>query len=137
LLYRVLADLIVAVHVGYVTFVVVGQLLIWAGLLLRWRWVCNPVFRWVHLVMMAVVGLEAAFDITCPLTSWEATLRRWAGQEAAGESFLGRLLHDLIFVDLPPSVISALHITFALVVVGTFVLAPPRPWNRRRISAGT
>jgi hypothetical protein len=137
LLYRILADLVVAVHVGYVAFVVVGQILIWAGLLLRWRWVRNPVFRWVHLVMMAVVGLEAAFDVTCPLTSWEATLRRWAGQQAAGESFLGRLLHELIFVDLPPAVITALHITFALLVLGTFVLAPPRRRKPRQLSAGT
>jgi hypothetical protein len=132
LLYRVLADAVVAVHVGYVAFVVVGQLLIWAGLLLRWRWVRNPVFRWVHLAMMVVVGLEAVFDIICPLTRLEANLRRWAGQSAAGESFLGRLLHDLIFVDLPPAVLSALHISFALLVLATFVLAPPRPWTGRR-----
>ncbi|MGH7171528.1 MAG: hypothetical protein ACRELF_03120 [Gemmataceae bacterium] len=41
------------------------------------------------------------------------------------ESFVGRLLHDLIFVDWPPWVINCLHIGFALVVLGTFVLAPP------------
>jgi hypothetical protein len=135
LLYRILADAVVAVHVGYVAFVVIGQLLVWAGLLLRWRWVRNPVFRWVHLAMMAVVGLEAVFDIVCPLTRLEATLRRWAGQAAAGESFLGRLLHDLIFVDLPPAVISAIHISFALLVLATFVLAPPWSWTARRFHA--
>jgi hypothetical protein len=132
LLYRFLADVVVAVHVGYVAFVVVGQLLIWAGLALRWAWVRNPVFRWVHLVLMTIVGLEAVFDITCPLTRWEANLRRWAGQEVAGESFLGRLLHNLIFVDLPPAVISALHISFSVLVLGTFILAPPRSRSKRR-----
>jgi hypothetical protein len=135
--YGYLADLIVAVHVGYVSFVVLGQLAIWIGLLLRWPWVRNPWFRWIHLAMMTVVGLEAAFNITCPLTHWEAELRRLAGQEVQGESFLGRLLHNLIFVDLPAPVITGLHITFALLVIGTFVLAPPRRFGRGKGTDGT
>jgi polyferredoxin len=126
LFYGILADLVVAVHVAYVSFVVFGQLAIWAGLLRGWRWVRNVWFRWIHLAMITVVGLEAALGITCPLTHWEDTLRALAGQEVQGDSFLGRLLHNLIFVDLPPAVIAAMHITFALLVLGTFVLAPPR-----------
>jgi hypothetical protein len=132
--YRYLADLIVAVHVGYVGFVVLGQLAIWLGLLLRWAWVRNAWFRCVHLVMMCIVGLEAAFDITCPLTRWEANLRHLAGQESAGDSFLGRMLHNLIFVSLPEAVITGVHISFALLVVATFLLAPPRFRKRPRQS---
>lgn len=33
--YSLLADAIVAVHVAYVSYVVIGQLLIWWGLMLR------------------------------------------------------------------------------------------------------
>jgi hypothetical protein len=124
--YGLLADLIVAVHVAYVSYVVFGQLLIWLGLVLRWRWIRNPWFRWTHLVMMLIVGAEAALHIECPLTRWENVLRGWAGQPLSGESFVGRLLHDLIFVNWPPWVVDGLHILFALVVLGTFVLAPPR-----------
>jgi hypothetical protein len=132
LFYRGLADLIVAIHVGYVGFVVLGQVAIWIGLLLRWHWIRNPWFRWVHLLMITIVGLEAALGLTCPLTRWEATLRNLAGQEVQGDSFLGRLLHNLIFVDLPSPVIAAIHITFALLVLGTFVLAPPRRFGQAR-----
>jgi hypothetical protein len=124
--YRWLADLVVAIHVGFVGFVVLGQLAIWAGLLSGWNWVRNPWFRWVHLVMMTVVALEAVFGITCPLTRWESDLRLLAGQEVRGDTFLGRALHHLIFVDLPSTVINALHVSFATLVVVTFVLAPPR-----------
>jgi hypothetical protein len=124
--YRLAADVVVVVHVGYVFFVVLGQLAIWLGLALRWRWIYNSWFRWVHLVMMAIVGLEAVFNITCPLTRAESVLRGWGSEVAAEDSFVGRLLHNLIFVDLPSAVLSALHITFALLVVATFVLAPPR-----------
>lgn len=124
--YGIVADAIVALHVAYVSYVVLGQLAIWLGLALRWRWVRNPWFRWTHLVMIAIVGLEALFDITCPLTRWEENVRRLVGQPTTGESFLGRILHNLIFVDWPPAVVNGLHIAFALLVLGTFVLAPPR-----------
>jgi hypothetical protein len=124
--YRLLADLVVAAHVAYVSYVVVGQLLIWLGLALRWQWVRNPWFRWTHLIMMLIVGGEALLDIECPLTRWERGFRALAGQETSEESFVGRLLHNLIFVSWPPWVINTLHVTFALVVLGTFVLGPPR-----------
>jgi cytochrome c biogenesis protein CcdA len=135
MLYRYLADLVVAIHVAYVSFVVFGQLAIWLGLLVGWSWVRNPWFRWIHLVLMTIVGLEAVLGITCPLTDWESALRERAGQQVQGELFVGRLLHNLIFVDLPSSVITAIHITFALLVIGTFVLAPPRRSQRRPVSS--
>jgi hypothetical protein len=125
--YGLLADAIVAVHVAYVCYVVFGQLAIWLGLALRWRWIRNPWFRWTHLVMMTIVGLEAALNLECPLTRWEKGLRELAGQPVSGESFVGRLLHNLIFVDWPLWVVNCLHVAFALLVLGTFVLAPPRP----------
>lgn len=124
--YGLLADVVVAIHVAYVSYVVFGQLLIWLGLALHWQAVRNPWFRWTHLIMILIVGGEALLDIECPLTRWERSFRTLAGREVSGESFVGRLLHDLIFVSWPPWAINSLHITFALVVLGTFVLAPPR-----------
>ena len=134
MVYSLLADVVVGVHVAYVSYVVFGQLLIWLGLLRRWSWIGNPWFRWTHLAMILIVGGEAVLDIECPLTRWERNLREAAGQAVSGESFVGRLLHELIFVDWSPWVVNALHIIFALVVLGTFVLAPPR---RRSLPAST
>src|SRR5262249_30053427 len=48
-LYKLAADLVVVVHFGYVSFVLVGQVLILLGVMCRWRWVRNPWFRWLHL----------------------------------------------------------------------------------------
>jgi hypothetical protein len=132
LFYHVLADFVVAFHAAYVGYVVLGQLAIFAGVLFRWEWIRNLWFRWTHLVMMSIVGLEAACDITCPLTTLETTLRAWAGEVATEGSFLGRLLHDLIFFDASPRVLAALHMGFALLVIGTFVLAPPRSFRQRQ-----
>jgi hypothetical protein len=133
--YAVLADGVVAVHVAYVAFIVLGQLLILLGAACRWRWVRNFWFRVTHLVAIAIVAVEAAFDYTCPLTSLEYTLRDWAGEQPSAESFIGRLLQSVIVHDWPPWVFNVSHITFGFLVLLTFVLAPPRwPWRFRQAS---
>src|SRR5947208_13548246 len=100
--YGLLADVIVAVHVAYVSYVVFGQLAIFAGVVLRWQWIRNCWFRLTHLVAISIVAFEAIMNITCPLTLWEEQLRRAAGQATSGETFVGRLLHYLILYDWPP-----------------------------------
>src|SRR5579884_4026965 len=87
--YGLLADLVVAVHVAYVSFVVLGQLAILVGILARWRWVRNRWFRVAHLIAILIVAAEAALDITCPLTDWEDRLRHLAGQTGYQCDFLG------------------------------------------------
>src|SRR5262245_52600967 len=126
--YSLLADFVVAVHVGYVGFVVVGQFLILLGLALRWDWVRNPWFRISHLLAIVLVGVEAVCGIDCPLTLWEVRLRHLAGQDVSAESFVGRLLHNLIFYDFETWVFNVAHVAFAMLVIVTFLVAPPR-WH--------
>src|SRR4051812_8704333 len=99
--YRLLADLVVAVHFAYVAFVVVGQVLILVGLWRGWRWVRNVWFRAAHLLAIAVVAAEAVCNLPCPLTVWEQTLRELGGTPAQGGTFVGNLLHGLIFYQAP------------------------------------
>ena len=125
-MYGFLADLMVAVHVGYIGYVVVGQLLIWAGWALGWQWVRNFWFRATHLLAIGIVVYEELMDIRCPLSVWEEYFREKAGQPVSGETFLGRLLHSLIFYDFEPWVFTAIYLTTLAVVVLTLVLCPPR-----------
>jgi lysylphosphatidylglycerol synthetase-like protein (DUF2156 family) len=126
-----LADSLVAAHAAYVAYVVVGLLLIWIGLARGWRWIRNAWFRLTHLAAIGIVALEAMFGIECPLTSWERQLREAAGQPVSDATFIGRLFHNLLFYeDVPPWVFTILHIGCALLVIATFVLAPPR-WSKR------
>jgi hypothetical protein len=134
--YRLLADLIVAIHSGYVAFVLVGQLLILIGLWRGWSWVRNWWFRVVHLVAISIVALEAVFNIACPLTTWEQRLRELAGDEVSRGTFIGDLLHNLIFVRAPDWAFTAAYVTFAAVVVATFLFAPPRRRSRIGEPAG-
>jgi hypothetical protein len=124
--YGVLADVIVAVHVAYVSYVVFGQLAIFVGVAARWQWIRNFWFRATHLLAISIVAIEAVLEIPCPLTVWEAHLRGLAGQPVSGDTFMGRLLHAMIFYDWPSAAFTALYILFALLVLGTFVAAPPR-----------
>jgi hypothetical protein len=51
MLWRVTADIVVAVHAAYVAIVVVGFAAILLGSSARWRWVRNFYFRAAHLAM--------------------------------------------------------------------------------------
>ena len=132
--YGYLADLIVAAHVAYVSYIVGGLLLILIGAARNWSWVRNPWFRLTHLLAIGIVALEAAWEIECPLTVWERDLRVLARQEVSSESFVGRCLHNLIFYECPPWALNALHIGFALLVLLTLILLPPR-WRKEKTSA--
>jgi hypothetical protein len=129
--YTILADLIVAFHVAYVSFVIVGEVLILLGILFRWSWIRNPWFRWIHLMAIVIVAAEALLNITCPLTDWENSLRRLAGEPVTGGTFIGRLMNKILFYDVDEWILTTCYISFAALVALTFWLAPPR---RRRLA---
>jgi hypothetical protein len=124
--YGYAADAVVAVHVAYVGFIVLGQLAILLGAVLKWGWIRNLWFRVAHLLAIVIVAGEALLRIDCPLTTWEDDLRRLAGQSVAGGTFMGRCLDQILFYNLASWQFTALYVGFALLVLATFVLAPPR-----------
>ncbi len=69
--YGIAADLVVAVHVAYVAYVVLGQLAILVAAPFKRQWARNPWFRFTHLGAIAVVAYEAIRGLRCPLTVWE------------------------------------------------------------------
>jgi len=131
--YAHLADLIVAIHVAYVGFIVVGQLAILLGLVLRWHWVRNVWFRGLHLAAILLVAVEEMGRIQCPLTTWEYQLRALGGQAVGEDSFMARLMHSLIVHDWPSWIFPVVHISFAVIVLATFVLAPPLLARRKPV----
>jgi hypothetical protein len=60
------------------------------------------------------------------LTVWEDQLRVAAGETVEEGSFMGRLVHNLIFYDFPPWVFNVVHCIFGAVVLATLILIPPR-----------
>jgi hypothetical protein len=125
-MYGFLADLMVAIHVAYVAYVVFGQLAIWIGWAAGRQFVRNFWFRATHLLAIGIVAFEEAFSIRCPLSIWEEQLRELAGQDVSGETFLGRLFHSLLFHDFEPWVFTATHLAVFGVVVATMIFCRPR-----------
>ena len=103
--YGILADVVVGIHVAYVAYVVLGQLLIILAAPMKWEWARNPWFRFSHLSAIGVVAYEAIRGLRCPLTVWEEQLRGLCGQTFSGsETFMGRILHDIMFIENQPEI---------------------------------
>ncbi|MGB8433530.1 MAG: DUF2784 domain-containing protein [Burkholderiales bacterium] len=121
-----LADFILVVHFAFVLFVVGGFALILLGAVLRWTWVRNPAFRYAHVSAIVFVALEALAGMACPLTVWEDALRR---SSPDGPGFVGRWVGRLLYYDLPEWVFATAYVLFAVAVIASLILIPPR---RRR-----
>lgn len=121
-----LADAILALHVGIVAFVVLGQAAILIGGWRRWRWIRNFPFRIAHLALMLFIALQSWLGQLCPLTIWEQALRERAGQAAYAESFVEHWLSRLIFFQAPWWAFVAAYSAFAALTVVSWRLWPPR-----------
>ena len=118
-------DIVVFFHLAYASFVLVGFILILAGALFRWRWIRNPVFRWVHLVCIALVAVEAVVGLICPLTLLENWLLVGSGQAGYERPFIGQLIYDLLYYDFPAWVFTVAYVSLAGLTALTLVLIPP------------
>ena len=134
--YAYLADLVVFVHVLYAAFVVVGFLLIVIGMVLNWKWIRNFWFRLAHMIAIGIVAIEEVWNVRCPLTVWEEQLRVMANQAVTGETFMTRFMRSALFWDCSPTFFTMAHLGIAMLILATFVIAPPRlPGSRKAQTA--
>ncbi len=104
MLYRLAADFLVLLHLGFIVFVMLGGLLV-----LKWHWVSLlhlPTVIWGFVI-------EYRGGI-CPLTPWENSLRRLAGQEGYAEGFIEHYILPIIY---PPGLTRDIQLTLAIAVV--------------------
>ena len=89
MLYRLLADIVLILHAGFVAFVVLGALL-----MLRW-----PRIAWVHVpVVLWGAGIEFLGGI-CPLTPLENHWRRLAGELGYPGGFVEHYVMSALYPD--------------------------------------
>lgn len=125
LIYRIAADCLVMFHLTYFLVVVLGLPITIVGIVCKRPWARNPWWRSIHLAMIMIVAVEACTGMTCPLTSWEYELRQLAQQQTYQGAFVANLIHEWLFCDLPPWVIRLGHMAFGVLVLVTFIVAPP------------
>jgi hypothetical protein len=82
-----LADLVTVLHLGFVGFVALG-----GWMVLRW-----PRLAWLHVPAFTWGALISFGGWICPLTPLENALRRAAGQEGIGESFIEHYLLPILY----------------------------------------
>ena len=127
-----LADLVMLLHTAFVAFVVLGLLLILVGAARRWLWVRNFWFRLVHMAAIGYVAAEALAGWECPLTTLEKHLRVQAGEQPYAGDFLAHWIHRVIPFNASIEDFMPLHVGFAILVLVTLLIVPPR-WPRRRV----
>ncbi len=119
MLYRLLADLVVVLHVGFVLFVVLGGLLA-----LRW-----PRAAWLHLPA-AIWGAAIEFVAgICPLTPLENRLRRLGGEAGYSGGFVE---HYVLPVLYPAGLSRGVQLALGAVVVVLNVAVYAVVWRRWR-----
>lgn len=128
--HRIAADAVLAVHAGFVVFVVVGLVLILVGGLRGWSWVRNPWFRLAHVAAIGFVVVQAWLGEICPLTTLEMELRRKAGGATYRGSFIAHWMNELLYFDAPTWVFAVCYTAFGALVAASWFLVRPRPFAR-------
>jgi hypothetical protein len=119
--YGALADLVVALHFGFVLFVVLGGLLV-----LRWRWV-----GLVHLPA-AVWGAWIEFSgRICPLTPLENEYRRLGGEAGYPGGFIEHYILPILY---PHALTRDIQVALGIVVVALYIGLYFRAFARQRPS---
>ena len=116
--YRVLADAVLVLHLGFIVFVVVGGLLA-----LRFRWA--PL---LHLPAAAWGVFVEASGGVCPLTPLENTLRRSAGGSGYSGGFIEQYVTSIVY---PASLSRELQLALAGVVIAVNGFIYWLVWRRK------
>ncbi|MAE67948.1 MAG: hypothetical protein CMJ18_27150 [Phycisphaeraceae bacterium] len=131
LVYRLAADLVLALHVAFVAFVILGLVLTYAGAVRGWVWVRDRWFRRVHLGAIGFVVIQAWLGAICPLTALEMTLRQRAGDAVYQGSFIAHWLHELLYFEAPFVVFTIGYTLFGLLVAASWIIVRPAPPRQR------
>lgn len=119
MIYSLLADLVLLTHVAFVSFVVLGGLLV-----LRRPWVA-----WVH-VPCALWGIWVVLSgWVCPLTPLENELREAAGGAGYAGGFLNHYVSNLLY---PPGLTRGTQVVLGLAALLLNLAVYARTVRRRR-----
>ncbi len=101
---RLLADLVLILHLAFVVFVLCGGLFV-----LKWRWIA-----WVHLPAAFWGAVVEFTGWICPLTPLENWLRAQSGEATYRSDFIAHYLLPVLYPD---------HLTRGIqLLLGTIVI---------------
>lgn len=116
-----LVTVVLALHFGYMAYLVLGGFV-------AWRW---PRTIWLHLAACAWGVAIVTGKVNCPLTYAENWARQKAGMSRLSQGFVDRYLDNVIY---PAQYVNVARLAVAIVVAvgwtGVFLR-----WRRRRLAA--
>ena len=119
MIYRLLADLVMLLHFGFILFAVLGALL-----LIRW-----PRLIWLHLPTAIWAMAIEFYGGICPLTPLENYLHKLGGEAGYGESFIEHYIAPIIY---PGEITTTIKIMLGLGVLIINVCLYAWVFKRRR-----
>ena len=105
MVFRLLADLVVVMHLGFILFVAVGGLLVW-----RWPWMVR-----LHVPAVAWGTAIITVGFSCPLTPLEKQFRGRAGEQGYAGGFVDHYIEGVVYPGALAPLVRAL-IAVAVVV---------------------
>ena len=118
--YRVLADAVVAFHLAFILFVLLG-------VALAFRW---PRIVWLHLPCAAWGAWVELAGWICPLTPLEIELRRNAGLEGYSGGFIENYVIPVVY---PEALTRALQVIIGVAVLAMNALLYWALWRSGRL----
>lgn len=131
LTYRLLADFVLVLHVAFVLFVIIGLVLTLVGYFMKWQWVRNPWFRWLHLAAIGIVVLQAWGGVQCPLTTLEDYFRASAGGVTYSGGFIAYWLRSLLFIQAEPWKFTVAYSLFGSLVLASWFFVRPGSFRKQ------
>ncbi len=122
------SDAVLIAHLAVINFNLFGLVAIPLGGWLRWRFVRVAWWRWLHLVSMLVVALQAVAGRACFLTIWQDQL---AGSGTARPPLIMRIINRLVFWPVPLWAFAVLYVVLLVYVIALFWLVPVGRGARR------
>lgn len=119
MIYRTLADLVLAAHFAFVLFVILGGLLV-----LRW-----PGLAWLHLPAAIWGVLIEYFGWICPLTPLENSLRVRGGEAGYSGGFIQHYIQPILY---PTGLTRPTQLVLGSMALALNIAVYWIVWSRRR-----
>ena len=116
LFYKIAADVVVAIHFGWILFLIGG-----AFIGRRVRWV-----KWTHLAALGYSVLLQAFSWICPLTYLELWLWNRTPAGSYSGSFIAHYLEKLVCMEIPRGLVFALTVAVIVISAVVYYRAAPK-----------